>query len=231
MAEAPSGFGSGLGTLIGDNMAANELQNAQSHVDSTGIDAQAAVNKTTNGFIDSTDPYNSFGKSFLEPATGGVTDVSNAAKSTQGYNQFMAGYTNTPAAQYQLQQADQVQENSAAAKGGLLAGSNLRALSTINSGIVAQNANTAYDEYLKGSSTGFGQLETSLGNMFSAIGVGQTATGQQEALDAAQIGATASIAGANMGATSKLGSEQAKNDQSKGSGFGSMFGGLGFAGF
>ena len=41
--------------------------------------------------------------------------VQTAAGNTQGYNEFMQGYTNTPAAQYQLQQADAVQNNSAAA--------------------------------------------------------------------------------------------------------------------
>jgi len=81
-----------------------------------------------------------FGQSFFADRTNAIGGVSAAADSTQGYNQFMSTYTNTPAAQYQLQQADQVQNNSAAASGNLLSGSNERALGTINSGIVAQNA-------------------------------------------------------------------------------------------
>lgn len=202
--SATGGFGSGLGTVIGANLASNDLE--------SGL---GTVNNIGTNFQGQTDPYDTFGQSFLDPASSAITGVSNTANNTQGYNQFMSTYTNTPAAQYQLQQADQVQNNSAASKGGLLSGANERALGTINNGIVSQNANNAYNEYLSGSSAQFGQLESALGNMFSAIGVGQTATGQQAGVDTAQIGATSQLAQA-----------QAKNDQGKGSGLGSMFGNL-----
>ena len=114
-----------------------------------------------------------------------------------------------------MQQADAVQNNSAAATGGLLSGSNERALGAINNGIVAGNANKAYDEYLAGNNQQFGQLESALGNMFNAIGVGTTATGQQAGVDTSQLTAQSNIAQA-----------QAKNNQAKGSGIGSMFSGL-----
>jgi len=54
--------------------------------------------------------------------------------------------------------------------------------------------------------------------MFQAIGVGQTATGQQAGVDTAQINATSQLAQA-----------QAKQGDAKGSGLGSMFNGLGSA--
>lgn len=205
----PGDFGSGLGTVIGANMADNHLDNALS-----------SVNDTTTNFRGTVAPYNTFGESFLNPASSAIGEVQDAARSTQGYNQFMAGYENTPAAKYQIQQGEAAQENSAAARGGLLSGSNLRALATINQGIVSQNANTAYNEYLAGNNQQFGQLESALGNMFSAIGVGQTATGQQAGVDIA-----------NMGAQTKIAESQAKNDKDKGSGMGSMFSGLGAAAF
>lgn len=198
-------FGSGLGAVIGANMASNDLENGQS-----------AINSGADAFLMRSQPYNYFGQSFLPRADAAIGGVSDAAGKTQGYDQFMSGYTNTPAAQYQLQQADATQNNSAASKGGLLSGANNRALSTINNGIVSQNANTAYNEYLAGNNQQFGQLESALGNMFSAIGVGTTAMGQQAGVEGAQIGATSNIAQA-----------QAKNDQSKGGGIGSMFGGIG----
>lgn len=204
-AAAPVGFGGGLGAVVGGVLADQALQQGQTD-----------VNTTANGFVNSTAPYNSFGQSYLPQASNAIGGVSAAANSTQGYNDFMSTYTNTPAAQYQLQQANQVQNNSAAASGGLLSGSNERALGTIDNGIVAGNANTAYNEYLQGNSQQFGQLETALDNMFSAIGVGQTATGQQATVDNSQIGATSQLAQAS-----------AKNDQSKGSGLGSMFNGIG----
>lgn len=198
-------FGAGLGTVIGASMGSADL--------GAGLDS---VNGVSSGFGSSVAPYNSFGQSFLPGATSTIGEVKEKAGTTQGYDQFMSGYTNTPAAQYQLQQADAAQNNSAAAKGQLLSGANERALGTINNGIVSQNANAAYNEYLQGNSQQFGQLETALGNMFQAIGVGQTATGQAAGVDSSQIGAQSQIAQA-----------QAKNDQSKGSGLGSMFGGLG----
>lgn len=202
---APIGFGGGLGAVIGGEIGANDLSNGQN-----------AVNYTTDSFTGAVQPYNTFGQSFLPTATSAINNIQGKAGNVESYNDFLSKYTNTPAAQYQIQQADEAQNNSAAATGGLLSGANERALGTINQGIVAQGANTAYNEYLQGNQQGFGQLETALGNMFNAIGVGQTATGQQAGVDAAQIGATSSIAQA-----------QAKNAQSKGSGLGSMFNGLG----
>lgn len=220
-------FGSGLGGLIGGALGADDLKDAKASVDAATGAGISQVSGIASDFNASTAPYNNFGQSFLPVATDAIGGVSNFAKDTQGYNQFMKGYTNTPAAEYQIQQADAVQNNSAAARGGVLSGSNNRALATINNGIVAQNANTAYNEYLAGNNQQFGQLESALGNMFSAIGVGQTATGQQAGVATSRIGATASLNNANMGATANIAGNQAKNDQAKGSGIGSMFDGIG----
>ena len=202
-----SSFGSGLGQVIGAQIGAQDLNQ--------GIEN---VSNNSSSFNSAVAPYNTFGQSFLQPATNAIGGVQTAAGNTQGYDQFMSGYTNTPAAQYQLQQANAGQNNSAAATGGLLSGANERALGTIDNGIVAQNANNAYNEYLTGNNQQFGQLESALGNMFQAIGVGTTATGQQAGVTASQNSADASLAAA-----------QAKNANSKGSGLGSMFSGLGSA--
>lgn len=199
------GMGSGLGSLAGGLIASSDITQGQD-----------AINANTNAVQGQQQPFINFGQSFLPSATNAIGGVQNAAVGTQGYNQFMSSYTNTPAAQYQLQQANQVQNNSAAASGNLLSGSNERALGTIDNGIVAQNANTAYNEYLSGNNQQFGQLETSLGNMFQAIGVGQTGTGQDVSSTNAENAATATLTG-----------DQAKAGASKGSGLGSIFSGLG----
>lgn len=204
MASAGGGFGGGLGAIIGGIAADNHLDNALHD-----------INDIKNSFAGTTEPYNNFGKSFLDPATSTIGGAVNKANTTLGYDQFMSSYTNTPAVQYQLDQADTRQNNTAAAGGKILSGENLRTLKTIDNGIISQGANTAYNEYLAGNSQQFGQLESSLGNMFSAIGIGQVATGQQAGIDSAQIGANTQLAMA-----------QAKNDQSKGSGLGSMFSGI-----
>lgn len=198
-------FGEGLGGVIGGALGAQDLQAGLNNVNGMGSDFNTTVA-----------PYNQFGQSFLPGAAAGIEGVSDAASKTLGYDDFMKNYTNTPAVEYQRELAADTQNNTAAARGGLLSGSNLRSLKTIDTGIIQQGANTAYDQYLKGNNQQFGQLETALGNMFKAIGVGQTATGQQAGVTTAQMGANASLAAA-----------QAKNDQGKGSGLGSMFGGLG----
>lgn len=200
-----SSFGAGLGTLIGSSLAANTLRSGQN-----------AVSDTASGFGNTVQPYNAFGQSFLPTATSAINNLQSTAGNVQSYDQFMKNYTNTPAAQYQLEQAQAAQNSSAAATGGLLSGANERALATINQGIVSQGANTAYNEYLAGNQQQFGQLNTALGNMFNAIGVGTTATGQLGSVSSSQMNSQAQLAAA-----------QAKNDQSKGSGIGSMFSGIG----
>lgn len=198
-------FGEGLGQFVGAELGAQDLSNAMANNTSIGanfVNGQAG-------------PYNSFGQSFLQPTTTAINDVSKTA-GTQSYEDFMKNYTTSPGAQYQIGQATEAQNNSAAAKGKLLSGSNERALSSINQDIASTYANQAYGSYLAGNQQNFGQLETALGNMFNAIGVGTTATGQIAGVDTSQMNSQAQIAAA-----------QAKNDQGKGSGLGSMFSGLG----
>jgi len=198
-------FGEGLGTVIGSSLAADDLAYGQHSVDNNA-----------DAFKTETQPYNQFGQSFLNPASSAIGGVQAAAGETKSYDQFMKDYTTSPGVKYQLDQAREGQNLSAASTGQLLSGTNLRALDTISQGIASTGANTAYDEYLKGNNQQFGQLETSLGNMFKAIGVGTTATGQD-----------ASVVNSQNSATSSIAQAQAKNDQSKGSGIGSMFSGLG----
>jgi len=199
------GFGEGLGALIGGAEATGDLNQGQRAVDSIA-----------GGFGGSVAPYNTFGQSFLPQATSGVADLKAKAGETQGYEDFMKNYKTSPGAQYQIDVADAQQNNSASAKGQLLSGSNLRSLADINQGIASTYANQAYGSYLQGNAQQFGQLNDVLGNMFKAVGVGETATGQVAGVDTAQMGNQAALAQA-----------QAKNDQSKGSGLGSMFSGIG----
>jgi hypothetical protein len=198
-------FGEGLSQFAGAGIGASDLASGARN-----------VNATADMFSSTVAPYNTFGQSFLNPASAGIGQIAEKAGQTQGYEDFLKNYQTSPGAKYQLGVADEAQNNSAAAKGQLLSGSNLRQLSTINQGIASTDANQAYGSYLAGNNQQFGQLESSLGNMFKAIGVGETATGQQAGVQTAQMGNQAALAQA-----------QAKNDQSKGSGLGSMFSGIG----
>lgn len=197
-------FGSGLGAIIGAHEGSEDL--------SAGMNS---VNGISGGFQNTVQPYNNFGQSFLGSATGAINGIANTA-GTESYQDFMKNYQASPGAQYTQQQATEAQNNSAAATGQLLSGTNERALSTINQGVAGTQANQAYGSYLAGNQQNFGQLESALGNMFGAIGIGTQATGQEAGVDTAQMGATSQIAQA-----------QAKNDQSKGSGIGSLFSGIG----
>lgn len=199
-----SSFGSGIGSIIGSEEAQGDL--------SAGL---SAVNNISSGFAGTTQPYNTFGQSFIGPTTNNINAVQDVAKQgPKDYQSFMKDYSTSPGGQYLIGQANNGQNNSAGAAGKVLSGSNERALATIDTGLANTDANTAYTNYLAGNQQHFGQLETSLGNMFSAIGVGTTATGQQAGVDSSQMNATSQIAQA-----------QAKNDQSMGSGFGSLFSG------
>lgn len=204
-------FGSGLGTVIGSSLAADDLDKGLS-----------SVNDVSKGFQGTTEPYNQFGQSFLSPASGAISNINATAGADPNlnYNNFMSNYQESPGAKYTMGVANTVQNSSAASKGQLLSGANERALATTDAGIANTFANQAYTNYLSGNSQQFGQLESALGNMFNAIGVGTTATGQQAGVDIAQMNAQSSLAQA-----------QAKNDQSKGGGIGSMLGGLGSMAF
>lgn len=200
-------FGDALGSIIGGATASADLSAANDQ-----------ISGEASGFNANTQPYNQFGQSFLPQASQGITNAGNFASGTQSYQDFMKNYTASPGAQYTIGQAQEAQNNSAASTGQLLSGTNERALNTITQNVAGTQANTAYNEYLQGNNQQFGQLESVLGNMFSGIGVGQTATGQQ-----------AGVLNAQVGAQSQLAQAQAKADQSKGSGIGSMFGSVGSA--
>lgn len=200
-----SDFGSGLGTIIGSSLASGDL--------TSGMNNVGNLDANFGGIVA---PYNEFGASFTQPATNAINNIGSVAGTTEGYEDFLKNYSMSPGAKYQEGVADAAQNNSAAAKGDLLSGSNLRSLDTINQGIASTDASQSYQNYLAGNNQQFGQLEQSLGNMFQALGVGTTVTGQDAGVTSSTQNAQANIAQA-----------QAKNDQSKGSGFGSLFSGIG----
>ncbi len=202
-----SDFGSGLGGIIGGALASNDLSNAQGTVGQLG-----------NNVSSSLAPYNEFGQSWLPAVSPMIQQAGTIAQQTPSFGDFMNNFSLSPGAQYALGQATEAQNNSAAAKGGLLSGTNERALTGIANGVVSNDVAQQYGLTLQGNNQQFGQIQSILGDMFQGIGVGQTATGQG-----------VQAAGAQMNATSQLAQAQAKADQGKGSGFGSLFSGIGSA--
>lgn len=213
-------FGSGLGDVIGGTLASNTLSNAS-----------GSMNGLLQQDLQIQQPYMNFGSSFLQPTSGVLlgTDASGTGSNptigmnrllgkgndVMQYNEFMKNYQTSDAAKYTIGQGTESINNSAAAKGGLLSGANLRAVDTMSQNVASTFANQAYNEYLQGNQQQFGQLESALGNMFQGVGVGQTANGQYGQVLAADMNAQAAIAAA-----------QAKAQSGKGGGMGSMFSGL-----
>lgn len=200
-----AGFGDGLGAVIGGVMGHEDINQ--------GI---GRVNDAAAGFNSSVEPFRGFGASWIPGATVGIDAAWGKAKEVKGYDDFMKDYSASPGSKYLIGQAEEAQNNSAAARGKLLSGGNLRGLETMREGLSNTFANQAYGQYLAGNNQQFSQLETALGNMFKAIGVGTTATGQE-----------AGVVTGKMGADANLAAAQAKNDQGKGGGIGTLFNGLG----
>lgn len=200
-----AGFGDGLGAIIGNSMAKDTLDNA----------GQAAGN-LGNSYLNLVSPNIQFGQSFLPGTTEAIGAAGDFADKTKSYDDFMKDYQTSDAAKYLIGQGTEATNNSAAARGGLLSGSNLRALSTMQQGIASQSANQAWNSYLAGNQNQFGQLQSIIGNMFSGIGVGSTAQGQY-----------GSVLNNQMTQQSQLAQKEAEADKGKGSGFGSLFSGVG----
>lgn len=199
------GFGEALGALFGGGMAAESIN-----------EGKAAVGRTADAFSGAVAPFREFGASWLDEADINARRVAERAGTVKGYDEFMRDYTASPGAQYIMDQARETQNNSAAAKGKALSGGNLRALTSLTEGLSSTFANQAYGQYLAGDQQQFGQLQTALGDMFAAIGVGTTATGQ-----------LGSVATSQMGAQASLAKTEAENDRAIGKGFGGLFDGIG----
>src|SRR5580704_14475765 len=120
-------FGSGLGAVIGSSMAAGNLNSGLNQVNNTA----------TNFDTGQTGAYNTFGQSFLNPASGAIGNISQTAGADPNlnYNTFMQNYQGSPGQTYSTNVANTVQNSSAASQGQLLSGANERALATTDTGI------------------------------------------------------------------------------------------------
>jgi hypothetical protein len=216
-----SSFGTGLGELIGGGLASSSLS-----------DAAGQFGQLTNQDLAIQQPYMDFGSAFLQPTnevllgsngsgagsnpTIGLSRLQGTGNDVTSFEDFAKNYDTSAGAKYLMGTADAAENNSAAARGGLLSGANLRQLGTINTGIANQDLLSQYQSYLSGNQQQFTQLQGALSDQFQGIGVGQAAN--------AQFG---SVLSADMQAQAQMAAAQAQAQQSKGNGIGSMLGGLG----
>lgn len=199
------GFGEGLGQFIGGAMASDTLQDASMGVRGLGDQAGAVMA-----------PFIGFGQSFMNPASELGTKLSSTAGKVPQFQDFMKDFKLSEGGKYSMGQALEAADTSAAARGGLLSGTNLRAREDIASGIVSKDIAQQYGLSLQGNAQQFGQLSSAFGSMLSGVNLGTGAAGTA-------VGALNS----QMQTQAQLAAAQAKADQSKGSGIGSMFSGIG----
>ena len=198
-------FGEGLGSFIGGAMAHDTLGEGMMTVRGLGDQAGAVMA-----------PFVGFGQSFMDPASAAGTKLSSTAGNVPQFQDFMKDFKMSEGGKYAMGQALEAADTSAAARGGLLSGANLRAREGIANGIVSQDIAQQYGLSLQGNAQQFGQLSSAFGSLLSGVNLGSGAAGTA-------VGALNS----QMQTQAQLAAAQAKADSQKGSGIGSMLSGVG----
>jgi hypothetical protein len=208
-------IGSGLGSLFG---GLSSLASTQAGI--------SAVGQLTDTGAAQIAPYNFTGANYLAPigsellgSAPGSSQIGQGRIDQAGnpldFEDFAKNYNTSEGAQYLMNTAAQAQDSTAAAKGGLLSGANLRAQTGITEGIANQDLNAQYEAMLKGQQQDFQQRETSYQNLY-----GQEAMGLQAGI--AEAGTYAQGARA----IGSLYSSQAQAAGQTGTGFGQALGSL-----
>ena len=91
----------------------------------------------------------------------------------------------TPGYQFQLQQGENALQNSAAANGGLLSGNEAAAQQQYGQGLASTNYQQTYNNAFQNYLQNYQQYQNQVGNLQNLAGLGQTATGQVNALNQA----------------------------------------------
>lgn len=198
-------FGDGLGQLIGGIGASNAISAGSNTV--RGLGGQA---------YQVTSPFIGFGQSLLPTAGSAIGNVMGAAGDTPQFSDFMQDFSLSPGAQYEMGQALEGADTSAAARGSLLSGANLRAREEIAAGITSKDMASQYGMTLAGDQQAFGQLLGAAGTALGGVGVGSSAANTY-------VGALTS----QMSSQAQLAAAQAKASSGKGGGIGSMLSGIG----
>lgn len=217
-----SGLGGSLGGLFGGIAALASTQ--------AGI---GAVQDMTNVGASQVAPYNFTGANYLAPVgadllgdtTAGANIGNQRINMTANpvdFEDFAKNYNTSEGAQYLMRTASEAQDSTAASKGGLLSGANIRSQTGIAEGIANQDLNEQYKSMLAGQQQDFQQRETSYQNMY-----GQEAMGLQAGI--AEAGTYAQGARAIGSLYGTQASTTATQANSFGSALGTVFTGLGKA--
>jgi hypothetical protein len=171
-------------SIIGGNKAANAQNNAAAQ--STAIE-QAQLDEAKREYEQNrTDlaPYRAAGTVALGQIGAGTAAGGEFNSPFNGQN-----LTNDPGYQFRLDQGNRGIEASAAARGGVLGGGTLKALSAYNSGEASQEYNNAFNRYQTDTTSRYNRLA-------SIAGIGQTAT--NSTIAASEANTATQQAGANQ---------------------------------
>lgn len=213
-------LGAGLGGLFGGAAALASTQ--------AGI---GAVGSMTDFGAQQVAPYNYSGMNYLAPVAGdlqgdsvGSQNIGQGRINMQGnpvdFQDFAKNYNTSEGAQYLMKTAQSAQDSTAAARGGLLSGANIRAETGIAEGIANQDLLDQYKSTLAGQQQDFQQRETSYQNEY-----GQEALGLQAGI--AEAGTYAQGARAIGSLYGTQATATAAQANSFGNALGGIFGAIG----
>lgn len=214
MADLAGAIGSGLGALFGGIAGQANTQ--------AGV---SAVGTLTDIGAANVAPYNYTGMNYLGPVGADLLDRSTEGSQNIGdarvnmeanpvdFQDFAKNYNTSEGAQYLMDVGREAQNSTAASKGGLLSGANIRSQTQIAEGIANTDLMEQYKATLQGQQQDFQQRETSYQNMY-----GQEAMGLQAGI--AEAGTYAQGARA----IGSLYGQASSNATSSGSSFGSALG-------
>jgi hypothetical protein len=213
MADVADAFGSALGSLFGGLTSLGSTQ--------AGV---SAVGDLTNTGAAQIAPYNFTGANYLGPVghelLGTGTGSANigqqrieAGANPVDFENFAKTFNASEGAQYLQRTAAAAQNNTAAAKGGLLSGANIEAQTKLSEQIANTDLLDQYKAFAAGQQQDFAQREQSYQNMYGqeAMGLqagiaeagtfaqGARAIGSLYGTQAQQTGAAASSFGTALG--------------------------------
>ncbi len=213
------GIGQALGGLFG---GLSSLASTQAGVGAVGAFTDQGANMLA--------PYNFAGANYIGPVADTLTGSGagsnsigmgriNASGNPTSFEDFAKNYQTSEGAQYLMDTAAAAQDNTAAARGGLLSGANIRAQTGITEGIANQDLLSHFQAMESGQQQDFNQRQQSFSNLY-----GQEALGENAALG--QAGTYAQGARGVGSLYGGLASQTAAAGNNFGSGLGSLFGSI-----
>lgn len=190
-------FGKSAASSAGNTIAKAAGQAAQNQ-NAAGQQAQNDLTQEINRAGTTVAPYTTLGSSTAKELTNALAPGGSL---TQGWNQTFSAPTAaqaeaTPGYQFQVQQATNALQNSAAARGGLLSTGTAKNLAGYINGLASTNYQNTFNNALQSYDTNFNTWNTSNNNLFnrlySATGLGQNAAESQNATQAGLTNALAS---------------------------------------